>query len=263
MTTPTADKPVRDERISPVLFRNPILGDFCSRYLASIDEIAEYNTEVLAAKDADWTPTKVMEKARELGRPTSGEANESIKSALIAFEEAATALNLARRSVLDATAKELGITLSATAERNSETEAPLKEKHKFAAVIGTQLKAISDMTTDEKSKAEVAAFLEANPLPAVGRDQARSFGADEKTTPKYRVTVVVKNNNGEEVLREDGFTKAALSLTKIYPRGEAPKADKLRLMWENAGNSAENPAAVPVVEFNDEKANLHYTLTKK
>lgn len=265
MTEPMTDtKPVKETRIPAVLSKQSILADFCRQYLAVFDEISEYNKEVLAEKSSEWNATKVLAKARELGNPEDANvpANEEIKAALAAWEEALTALNIARKSVLEKTSKELGITLSATTERNSETEAPLKDKRKVAIELGTQLSMIAKMTTDEKAADAVTEFLGSNPLPAIGRDQTRSFGENEKSTPKYRVSVVVKNSDGETVVDEKGFTKAALALTKPacgYERGKAPKSDVLREAWEKAGNSAETTVVNPV-EFDDN--NLHFIITK-
>lgn len=252
---------VKETRIPSALARNSILADFCRQYLTVVDEIAEYNSEVLAERSSEWNASKVMERARALGRPEDGsEGNADIKAALETYESAVTALALARRNALNVTSSILGITLSAVSERNPETEGPLKDKRKLANEIGTQLSMIAKMTTDEKASSSVNDFLEANPLPAVGRDQARTFGGDEKATPKYRVNVVVTNKDGETVVNEAGFTKAALALTKHYARGEAPKSDALRSVWEKAGNTTENTVVNPV-EFDDNE--LHFTISKK
>lgn len=252
-------------RIPDYLASNSILEDFCKRYLGVLDEISEYNKAVLAEKSSEWNAHKVFEKARELARPTDKNVkpNDEIKKALETYENLITETAKARKAALDATSKELGITLSATAERNPELEAPLKEKRKLANTIGTQLSQIATMTSDAEATAAVTEFLAKNPLPAIGRDQVSTFGTDGTTsTPKYRVKVTITNKDGVEILNEDGFTKTALALTKPvfgYERGEAPKADKLREAWEKAGNSATN--VVSPVEFDDN--NLHFTITKK
>jgi len=253
-----------DTRIPNLLSKNSILGDFCQRYIDVFDEITEYNKEVLAERDSEWNAGKVLEKARELARPTDKNVapNDEIKSAIEAYENAVNALAQARKSVLDRTSKELGITLSATADRNPEIEAPLKEKRKVAIEIGTQLSMIAKMTSDENASEAVTTFLSENALPAIGRDQTRTFGNDGKSTPKYRVHVKV-TKDGQEVVSEDGFTKAALALTKPvlgYERGKAPKSDVLREVWEKAGNTGEKTVA-PTVEFDDN--GLHFVITKK
>jgi hypothetical protein len=259
--TETTTAPVKETRIPTALAKNSILADFCRQYLNVVDEIAEYNKEVLAERDSEWNASKVLEKARSLGRPEDGsDGNADIKTALENYESAVTALALARRSVLDVTSGVLGINLSAVSERNPETEGPLKDKRKLANEIGTQLSMIAKMTTDERASSSVNEFLEANPLPAVGRDQARTFGGDEKATPKYRVNVVVTNKDGQTVVSEAGFTKAALALTKHYERGQAPKSDALRSAWEKAGNTSDNTVVNPV-EFDDNE--LHFTISKK
>lgn len=258
-TTPA--KPTKDTRISPVLSKQVILMDFLGTYLSVFDEISAYNKEVLAEKSSDWPISKIMEKAREFASPENADdIKPEVKVAWDQFEAASQAMQVARRNVLNATAKELGITLSVTAERNSDTEAPLKEHRTRAVAIGKQLSTFSELLNDEKISAALKEFLDAYPLPAVGRDQVSNFGADEKSTPKYRVTVVVTNSDGEELVNESGFTKAALALTKFYPRGEAPKPDTLRTAWEKAGNTGENTVQ-PVVEFDDN--DLHYVITKK
>jgi hypothetical protein len=258
-----SDKPEIDSRIPAELSEQTILVDFCNRFLGIFDEIAKYNEAVLAEKDAEWTSAKVLEKARELARPTDKNVapKAEVKTALEAFEEAINALARARKSVLDVTAKELGINLSSSVERNSETEAPLKEKRKLALTIGNQLLSIAEMTTDETASSAVENFLKAYPLPAVGREQVKVFGDTGSSTPKYRVTVTVTNKDGEVVLKKDGFTQTALALVKFYERGKAPKADKLREVWESKGNSAEKPYAVSPVVFEDN--GLTYEIAKK
>lgn len=247
-------------RIPEALAENPILDEFCKQYLVTVDEILAYNKQVLAEKTAEWNAHKVMEKAREFARPTDkSEADEEILKALKEYEAAQDAYNLARRSVLDATANKLGITLSATADRNPEIEAPLKEKRKTAHVIGTQLKTIADMTSNEKASAAVEEFLSKYELPMIGRDQTHSFGDSGKATPKYRVTVVVTDSDGKELLSEKGFTNTAMALTKFYERGKALKSETLREVWEKAGNTPEETKTSPV-EFNDN--DLHFVITK-
>lgn len=248
-------------RIPNVLLENPILAEFCNQYLKTVDEILDYNKQVLAEKSAEWNAHKVMEKAREFARPTDkSEPDNDVLEAIKKYEAAQDAYNLARRSVLDVTSKKLGITLSATADRNPELEAPLKEKRKTAHVIGTQLKIMADMTSNAEASKAVASFLSDFELPMIGRDQTHSFGDAGKSTPKYRVTVVVTDKDGKEVLSEDGFSKTAMALTKFYERGKALKADVLREVWEKAGNSPEETKTNPV-EFEDN--DLHFTITKK
>jgi hypothetical protein len=261
-TTSVVETP--KDRIPKVLSDNAILADFCKQYMGVVDEIAAYNKEVLAEKSSEWNAGKVLEKAREFARPTDkSKADDSVKSALDAFENLVNELAKARKNVLDVTSKKLGITLSATSDRNPEIEGPLKDKRKFASEIGSQLFQMSKFISDGATGDAVTSFLADNPLPAIGREQARSFGSDGTTTPKYRVTVKVVNKDGEEILNEDGFTKTALALTKPvfgYERGQALKADKLREVWEKAGNSGD-ATTQPVVEFTDN--DLHFTITKK
>jgi hypothetical protein len=261
MTAPTTTPEKNDKRIPATLSRNSILADFCRQYLSVFDEISSYNSEVLAEKDSEWTAGKVMEKARDFASPENpADVKENIKAVWEEFERAAAEHAKARKAVLEATSKELGITLSATTERNPEIEGPMKERRKLAIEIGTQLGTIAKMTTDEKASAAVTEFLAGNPLPAIGRDQTRTFGSDEKSTPKYRVHVTVSDKDGNVKVSEAGFTKAALALTKLYERGKAPKSDTLRDAWEKAGNSADKTVTNPV-EFDDNE--LHYVITKK
>lgn len=262
-STPAKDVEVKsEERIPEGLLANSILADFCRQYLSVVDLVTNYNDQVLAAKSSDWNATKVLEKAREFANPSDKNVppNELIKEALKTWSDTVDMMNRARRAVLDVTAKELGITLSATAERNSETEAPLKEKRKIANEIGNQLTTIAKMTSDASASSLVTAFLNANPLPVVGRDQARTFGESEKTTPKYRVNVQVIDQDGNVRVNEAGFTKAALALTKLYERGTSPKSEVLRKAWETAGNTPETTVVDPV-EFDDN--NLHFVISKK
>ena len=254
-----------DVRISEVVYQNPILVDFFRQYLSVVDEIDGYNKEVLAEKDSEWPTVKILERARELGTPADANVKPDvdIKNALTEWENLVTKVNLAKRKVLELTAKNIGITLTATAERNPEVEAPMKERRSLAVAIGSQLEMMVKMLHDEDLKTAIVDFLKNNDLPAIGRDQVRTFGTDEKATPKYRVTVAVVNKDGEELLSADGFTKAALALTKStfgYERGKAPKSEDLRNAWEKAGNSGDKTVANPVV-FEDN--NLTFTITKK
>ncbi len=263
-STPEVVKPDTDERIPALLAGNSIFGDFCKRYMQVFDEISEYNKAVLAEKDSEWNANKVLEKAREFARPTdkNTEPKSDIKSVLEAWEDLINQTAKARKAVLDATAKELGITLSATADRNPELEAPLKEKRKVAVEIGTQLGMISKMTQDTSAEEAINEFLEKNPLPAIGRDQVRTFGDTGASTPKYRVNIKVYKD-GNVLADEAGFTKTALALTKPvfgYERGKAPKSDFLREAWEKAGNTPEKTVTNPV-EFTDN--DLHYVISKK
>jgi hypothetical protein len=259
-TPEVVETEVVKDRTPESLASDSILASFCERYLLALDEIAAYNKEVLQKSDSDWTSAKVLEKARELARPTSKDvkANETILRALKAFEDAADTLTKTRREVLEITAKDQNIVLSNTSERDSEREAPLREKRTFAVAIGNQLESIAKMTTNEKATEDVLTFLKDNPLPAIGRDQSRTFGVEEKATPKYRVIVIVKNNDGEKLVEEAGFTKAANSLTKHYPRGKSLKTDDLRKAWESAGNTPEKTVVSPVVfEDNDLSFEIH------
>jgi hypothetical protein len=259
----TESKPV--SRIPEVIANNNILRDFCQRYLDVYDEITEYNKAVLAERDSEWNAGKVLEKARELSRPTdkTKTANETVKAALENFESLVNELARARKNVLDITSKELGISLSAVADRDPAVEAPLKEKRKLAIEIANQLGMIAKITNDENASAAVTEFLSKVGMPAIGRDQVRSFTADGAgSTPKYRVSITVSKDD-TVLLSEDGFTKTALALTKPtfgYERGKAPKSDVLRAAWEKAGNTPEKTVVSPV-EFDDN--GLHYVITKK
>lgn len=261
MTTPeTEEKP---NRIPEALASQAILEEFCKQYLSSFDEISAYNKGVLAEKTSDWTSTKVLAKAQELGNPTDANVkpNADIKSALKIWEDAVQAMNVARRNVVDKTAKELGITLSATAERDPKKEEELKPKRQFALEIGKQLVMIANMTTDTSVSEAATKFLQDNELPAIGRDQTHSFGESGKSTPKYRVSITVSKGD-QTLLSGEGFTKTAIELSKPefgYERGKQPKADTLREVWEKAGNN--ETTTVSPVEFEDN--GLKYVITKK
>jgi hypothetical protein len=264
-TDKVADAPVAVEekaRISPILSQNPILVQLCEQFLGVKDEITAYNKEVLAESDSEWNVPKVLVKARELGNPTDANvpANEEIKTALAEWEKLVNAVNLAKRNVVERTAKELGITLSATAERNPELEAPMRDRRGMAVEIAKNLELMQKMVQDPTAKKALADFLKNNELPAIGRDQSRKFGEDEKSTPKYRVTVVVTDKDGKELINEAGFTKASQALPKYYERGKSPKSEDLRNAWEKAGNNAEKTVVNPVV-FEDNE--MTFTITKK
>lgn len=248
-------------RIPDVLSENPILAEFCKQMLQIIDEISTYNKDILAERDAEWNPTKLIAKARELGHPEDAnvKANDEIAKAIDVWEELITQAATAKKKVLELTAKELGVTLTTTVERNAEAEAPLRDKRKIAIEIGKQLSGLAEMTQNKAASEGVTSFLAANPVPAIGRDQVRSFGDSGKSTPKYRVHVEV-TRNGEVVISEDGFTKTGLALPKFSERGKALKAEDLRKAWESAGNTPENTVTDPV-QFTHE--NLTFTITKK
>lgn len=250
-------------RIPELLASQFILNDLCQKYLGVVDKTAAYNQTVIGEKDSEWTSAKVVNKARELANPTDAnvEANKEIKDALDAWENLVTEQLKARKVIVDLASKALGISLSSVAaERDMELEAKLKEERKLATVIGDQLKLMGTLTTDANTTEVVNAFLNAYPLPMVGRDQVHNFGADNAgKTPKYRVNIVV-TRDGETILSEEGFTKLALALPPYYERGKAPKAPMFREVWEKAGNSPEKTVQ-PTVQFEDN--GLVYTITKK
>ncbi len=251
-----------DSRIPGIVAEQSILKNFFERYLEALDEIAAYNKLVLAESESEWNATKVLAKSVEMASNEDANLiNQKVKEARDAFERISAELSKARRNLIDVTAAELGISLNVTDTRDPEAEKPLKEKRTLAVEIGKQLKTIAQMTTDESAATAVDEFLVANPMPAIGRDQVRSFTSDGKATPKYRVVVTVKKD-GKELLSEKGFTKAAQQLTNPifgYERGKAPKSDDLRAAWEKAGNTPEKTVQ-STVEFED--GELHYTITK-
>jgi hypothetical protein len=255
-----------NDKLIAQLSSNPILADFTKKYLDVHGEISQYNAEVLAAKDSEWNPGKVMTKATEFAKPepNSGvKADEEILSLMQSYEKLLIEVARAKKSVVDATAKKLGITLSATAERDPVKEEALKEKRSVGVVLGKRLNDIAEMFSDKEMSDAIAKFLTNNPLPAVGRQSSMSFAGNEgKATPKYRVKVEVYK--GDEKLDEfDGFSKTALSLSNSkfgYERGKALKADKFREAWEAPGNNSEKTVQ-STVEFTDN--GLRFVLTKK
>lgn len=259
------DEVTVETRIPEQLTANNLLAEFCRMYLATADEIAAYNKEVLQERTDGWTNAKVLEKAKSLGNPDDAnvEPNEEIAHYLNAYEEALTKFNFARKELLNVTADHLGITLTATNERDAAVEAPLKEKRNQATQIALQLGNIANMTNDTVTKEAVKEFLESCPLPMVGRDQVRNFNSETTTIPRYRVDVIV-TKDGVELLNTQGFSKAAQALSNSkfgYERGKSLDADTLRQAWEKAGNSANNPYAVPVVEFKDN--GLDFKISKR
>ncbi len=268
--TPGAEKTEENtdpnQAILDVLSSNPILVEFAKQYLSIFGKISEYNKSVLAAKDSEWNVGKVMTKAQEFAKPepNSGvKPNEEIAKLFAMYEELVRQVAVAKRSVIDATAKELGISLSNTAERDPAKEEELKTQRGVAVQLGTQLSSIATMVSDKEISNAVTDFLSNNPLPSVGRASTHTFaGNDGKGTPKYRVSVEILKD-GNSIGKFDGFSKTAVSLSQSvfgYERGKAPKADMLRQAWESAGNTPENTVK-NVVEFDDN--NLHYILTKK
>lgn len=260
MTVSTTVKTGKD-RIPTLLGKQAIFMEFLSTYLDALDEISEYNTQVLVEKDSEWNSYKILEKARELARPSTGEANSNIKEALEAWETLASEVNRVKQTVLQVTAKELGIDYAAGAERNPEVEAPLRDKRKTAINIGVQLTQMAGMSMDSKMKDAIVGFLNEYEMPSVGRNQVHSFTAEPNNTPKYRVRIsVARQEDGEVLFAEEGITKTVQALTKYYPRGKSLKADTFRSVWEKAGNTME-ATPVPTVEFTDN--DLVFTITKK
>ncbi len=261
MTATTTAETGKD-RIPGPLAKQAIFVEFLSRYLDGYDEISAYNSKVLTEKDPEWNSYKIMDKAKELARPASGEANEDIKKVLEQWESLVSEVNRAKQEVLKVTSKELGIEYNATGERDLELEASLKEKRKVGINIGQQLVELSKLTVDPKVKDALTSFLKEYEMPAVGRNQTHSFSADGSTgAPKYRVKVtVVRQEDGEELFTEDGFTKTCAALTKFYDRGKALKPEAFRKVWEGAGNSMGNTVQ-PVVDFTDN--GLVFTITQK
>ncbi len=262
---PVADDVVVESRTPKLLEENTILGSFCQRYLDILDEIAAYNKAVLAERDDEWSPAKLVEQARKFASPDDAKnIKPEIKNALDKWESLISEATKAKKLLLEATANELGIKLTNTAERDQNVEAPLKEKRKIAFTIGSQLSQIAEMTNDPEASNAVLTFLSNNPLPVIGRDQVRAFGNESGgSTPKYRVTITITNKDGQVLLTEDGFTKTAAALSKPvfnYERGKSPKSDVLRAAWEKAGNSPEKTTVNPV-EFDDN--DLHYVISKK
>lgn len=250
------------ETVPELLNSNPIFAAMCSRYLDIAKSLAEYNASVLSEKDSEYSPRNLINKAQELGNPTDAnvKANEAIKTALNEWEELVIKARQARANLIEVTAKELGIAAPTTVERDPEVEAKLRDDRKTAFEIGTQLKMIVGFTNDQNTTDVVMNFLEQNPLPAVGRDQSRNFAAEAVNTPKYRVTVTAVNGNGDEVVRESGFSKAAQALSKFYDRGQGIKPDALRTVWESAGNTPEKTVQDSVTT---EDNGLTITITKK
>jgi hypothetical protein len=259
MTTEATTTEV-ENRVPEVLTSQAIFVEFLGKILEAYDEISKYNEKVLGNKDSEWTSYKILDKARELGRPEKGEPNASVKEALSAWEALVTEVNKAKQNVIQVTAKELGIDFAAGNERDEAIEAPLKEKRKVAINIGEQLKAIAGLSADPEVTTALQGFLEKYEMPAVGSNRTHSFAADgNATAPKYRVKVSVSKED-ELLFEADGFTKAALGLPKYYERGQAPGAAKLREAWEKAGNSIQETKVNPV-EFVDN--GLTFTITKK
>lgn len=248
--------------IPDVLLENPILVSFCERYLNVLAEISEYNDKVLSQKSSEWTTSRILEKAKEFAYPTDANTapNSEVQEAFKKWESLVTEVNQAKQNVKALTAQALGITLIAE-ERDPEVEKPLKEARGLANEIAKQLTAIANMTTDQDAKEGVATFLTNNPLPVVGRNQVTSVTGDGKTTPKYRVNVDVFDQDGtQRGETQQGFTKASLAISKLFPHGESIKPEELRQVWEAAGNSSENTVKDPV-EF--EKSGYKIVISKR
>lgn len=258
--TETVTEEVEVNRIPDAIIENGLLVEFCKIYLGIADEIGEYNSRVLQTRTDGWTNSKVLEKAKEFASPEDANIpkDDTIADLFDKYESYLTALAFAKTELLNATAEKLGITLTNTSERDPNVENTLKEQRVKALKVVTQFEGMAEFTTDANLKNGITEFLKNNPLPMVGRNQERSFGLEgnNTSTPKYRVTVTITNSDGEKLYSDKGFSKAALAITKPvfgYERGKALTAENLREAWEKAGNSADNPYAVPRVEFVDNK----------
>ena len=261
-TPETENVETEKPRIPEGFDTNPIIKTFAEDYLKKSDLIAEYNKSVLQRNDSEWNAKKVLDKSKEFASPDDpSKIVQNVKTARDAFEAAAAELSKKRAELIAITAKELGIELSSTAERDPEKEEQLSEERKVAIVLGEQLKMMATVSPDKSFNTMVEEFLAANPLPAIGRDQVRSFSETKGTTPKYRVTITVTNKDGHELVKEKGFTKTALTVSKHYPRGEGIKADKIRQAWEAAGNTADKTVVEPV-EFIDNDLTFSIVKTK-
>lgn len=261
--TSTTVKNTGENRIPKLLAEQAIFKEFLSRYLSNYDEIVDYNEQVLKEKNSEWNSYKILDKAREMARPTDGKsANETIKDALTAWEKLASEVNAAKQNLIQVAAKELGIEYSSGQERDPEKEAPLREKHKTNINIGKQLKEMTKLTVDPKLRDELTDFLKKYEMPAVGRNQTHNFLAEEgDKTPKYRLRITAsREETGEELFTEDGITKAVAATAKFYDRGKGLKADIFRKAWESAGNSAGNTVQ-NTVSFTDN--GLIFTLSQK
>ncbi len=250
------------ERVPAELRDSPIFLEFVNRYIAIFDELTEYNAKVLAEKNSEWNGSKLLAKAKTLGNPDEGEANAKIKTALDEFERLSSELSKARQNLISITAAEIGVSLSAVADRDPELETELKEKRKMALNIGTKLNGIAEMMDSSPNiKNAIISFFSEYPLPFIGREGASKTSSDGTTgTPRYRVTVTVTDSDGNVKVEERGFTKAALALPKYYESGaERPTAETLRKAWESAGN---NPTATVQETVTFEDNNLTFTIKK-
>ncbi len=242
---------------------NPLVLSIAQKYKGIVNEISEYNKKVLAEKDSEWNASKLLKKALEMASPEdANDINENVKTAHAEFERIAAEYANARQNLISVTANELGVSLSTVAEQRDEAaEAPLKEKRATAVTIVKQLQAMTEVYNDDNFKNAVATFLSNNGLPAIGRDQVRSFNESGTAgTPKYRVSITITNKDGEVLMDGEGFSKTAIALSKPvfgYERGKKPSSDTLRETWEKLGgpNSSED------ISFEDNE--LTYTVHKK
>jgi hypothetical protein len=246
-----------DERIPEVLRSEMIISAMLTNYLRYTDEIAQYNADVLKRTDGEWTPNKLLAKAKEWARPIQGDPDSDALAVVQALEKAQSTLNAARQQVVKFTADKMGVSLSNVTERDSEREVPLKQNRIKAVEISKQMDAFRQNVEDTDAGSALGQFLKDFPVPQVGREG--KFDPTDTATgaPKYRVRVEVFRGD-ERLLSENGFTKTALALPKYHARGQAPKSDKLREVWEAAGNTSDN-VVQPVVQW--ENAGLRYVIT--
>jgi hypothetical protein len=254
-------------RIPEAFKDNAMITGFFEQYLGVVDLIAEYNASVLKTAHAEWDRHKLLAKGKELGRPFDANVApvDGILELLKSYENAMETLAFARDALINATAGHLGVSLSTVgAERDKEKEVPLQEARKTGVSIGNLLNNIAAMNTDPVTSEGITKFLNENPLPVVGRNDARALSSDASvaSTPKYRLKVVI-TKDGAKLLEADGITKAVQALNQPvfgYAKGTAPKADVLRKAWEAAGNGP-GKTVQSTVTFQDN--GLEYSLIAK
>lgn len=225
-----------DDRV-PELLRDAIIGDFLSKYLTTVDRITAYRASLAPATEKTWTVPKLMATAREAAFPedASVEVPAGLQDAWNAFEAAQQALQIAKRSVVDIMRTALGIEDEVGGERDEAVEAELKTARAEADNIAKTIQQLAKLSGSDAAKQQVMFdFLAEHPLPSITSERTTSYVDEKPTTPKYRVRIIVSDDENEK-LQEDGFSKTAQAVRKFYDnKSEAPTAETLRQFWEDA-----------------------------
>jgi hypothetical protein len=239
MVTKAPAAPVVDERIP---FTDKIFVDLAETYLNLVGQLREYNEALAAAeKQASenvWTANKLLSAVKDVARPEDKDAtpDNDAEKLLSEYESALEAVSAAKLAAAKYMAGKLDVEMVAERTKpDAATVENLKENVRKPAVeLQRNFAQVSKFSSDPDIKSKIEAFVEANPIPQVGRDGTLNVLSETSSTPKYRVDVSASRNGSVLFSGEDGrgFTKASLSAKKIHAKGKAPTRENFQTAWE-------------------------------